>query len=77
MNECFHCKNTFSTEDLRPYGPNGALICFDCGMETPERKALASEMFQKVLDLLHSDIVILTPTGPSAPADVLFDRNTR
>lgn len=31
--ECAFCKKV---DELRPYGPRGERICFDCGMENPE-----------------------------------------
>lgn len=38
--KCFYCSTPADgPDDLRPYGPNGALICFPCGTETPERAA--------------------------------------
>lgn len=32
--------------ELRPYGPNGENVCFDCGMKNPEaaKRALAKAM---------------------------------
>lgn len=30
-----------TTEELRPYGPGGAQVCFHCARETPERMAEA------------------------------------
>lgn len=32
---CVHCKTT--EKELRPYGPNGAWVCYDCAM-SPEHK---------------------------------------
>lgn len=43
---CEYCGNV---TDLRPYGKDGALICFDCGMK-PENKAITDEMFGKAMD---------------------------
>lgn len=34
-----------ATEDLRPYGPRGSMICFDCAMSTPERRAETERNF--------------------------------
>ena len=36
MIACCHCG---TTEQLRPYGPGGAPICFACAQASPERKA--------------------------------------
>jgi len=30
------CQRCAKIEELRPYGPNGERICFDCGMLDPE-----------------------------------------
>lgn len=32
--------------ELRPYGPNGACVCFECAMKTPE---VAVTAFRKLL----------------------------
>jgi hypothetical protein len=49
MHACFYCSNT---EDLRPYGPKGAMVCFSCAMATPERENEATLQFG--LQLKHS-----------------------
>lgn len=33
-------------DELRPYGPNGEKICYDCGMKDP---ATTSKMLRKVM----------------------------
>lgn len=30
------CQLCGKVDELRPYGPNGERICFDCGMKNPE-----------------------------------------
>ncbi len=45
---CHYCSS--DKEELRPYGPNGAYVCFKCAMETPEREAEAREHFLVKLD---------------------------
>lgn len=42
------CEYCGKIDELRPYGKNGAKICFDCGMK-PENKEHTSKMFSKVL----------------------------
>ena len=42
------CDYCGSVEELRPYGKNGAKICFSCGMK-PENIDQTGEAFQKVL----------------------------
>lgn len=55
---CLHCPKT---TDLRPYGPGGALICFACAMQTPERESEARAQFatQTNAAALASDIVAI------------------
>ena len=42
--QCDMCGNI---DELRPYGPKGEKICYDCGMKDPEttRKMLHKYMF--------------------------------
>ena len=58
--------------ELRPYGPNGALICFCCAM-TPENRTEADRRFYEALDAAEAVSradgasvahVVLTPRGP-------------
>lgn len=45
-----YCHYCGKTNDLRPYGPRGAMVCFDCAMSTPERKAETEHNFAVQLD---------------------------
>ena len=45
--KCFYCPTTF---DLRPYGPKGAMVCFDCAMATPDREAETTANFAAQLN---------------------------
>lgn len=45
--KCHYCDKT---NDLRPYGPKGAMVCFACAMSTPERKAETEHNFAVQLD---------------------------
>ena len=40
---CHYCKT--DEKDLRPYGPGGAWVCYDCAMATPERESQAQAAF--------------------------------
>jgi hypothetical protein len=42
------CEYCGKVDELRPYGKNGAKICYDCGMK-PENVATTDEAFRKVL----------------------------
>ena len=44
---CHYCDKT---NDLRPYGEKGTMVCFSCAMETPERKAATEQNFRMQLD---------------------------
>ena len=52
---CYYCG---TEHDLRPYGPNHAMICFGCAMSTPERKAEAERNFTLQLDAAGPRAVI-------------------
>ena len=58
--------------ELRPYGPDGALICFGCAMK-PENRAEADRRLDKALDAAENAScadgasiahIVLTPRGP-------------
>lgn len=53
-----------SESEMRPYGPNGAPICFPCAMK-PENKAAAEREFIGRLDVASKDgVAVLTKDGP-------------
>ena len=56
MATCHYCP---ATNDLRPYGPKGAMVCFPCAMASPERKAEAE----------HNFVTQLNASGPVACID--------
>lgn len=43
------CEYCGKVDELRPYGKNGAKICFDCGMK-PENIKTTEAAFEKVLN---------------------------
>jgi hypothetical protein len=48
---CYYCNLPFRDEnDLRPYGPNGAVVCYKCAMATPEREAAALQCLRAAVD---------------------------
>lgn len=53
--KCHYCP---ATEDLRPYGPNGAMVCFDCATATPDREMEAKRQFEMQLNGSGSVAVI-------------------
>lgn len=65
MHTCIHCS---TTDGLRPYGPNGAMVCFPCAMETPERKKQAEDAFNSQLDAAinagNGMVTVGTEAGP-------------
>lgn len=62
---CYLCG---TARDLRPYGPRGEDVCFDCAMSTPERKADARRAFGAQLDAAEAvgtgAVQIGTDAGP-------------
>ena len=51
---CEYCKKQFTGGGwLRPYGRNGARICFECGT-SPENEAVTEQMFTARLN--HAEI---------------------
>lgn len=52
---CTYCG---TTHDLRPYGPRGTMVCFDCAMATPERATETSRNFCAQLDAC-GDVALL------------------
>lgn len=48
------CQLCGKEDELRPYGPNGESVCFDCGMKDEEA---AKRQFAKLLN--GSDVVVI------------------
>ena len=44
---CYLCG---TADEIRPYGPRGSMICFDCMIASPEREAEAKRQFGAQLD---------------------------
>lgn len=65
---CHKCNqlNGPKERELRPYGPNGQPICFECATATPEADAAAKEVFGRLLDSADSKTgkALLTKEGP-------------
>lgn len=53
--KCHYCDKT---DNLRPYGPRGSMVCFACAMSTPERKAETERNFGAQLEACGPDAVI-------------------
>lgn len=53
--ECHYCD---TSDDLRPYGPKGAMVCFTCAMKTPERKLETEQQFTTQLNACAGPAVI-------------------
>ncbi len=65
VRKCYYCGPT--KEELRPYGPNGANICFPCMKATPEREEEAKNRFNQALgraSKLAPMVLIGTEVGP-------------
>jgi hypothetical protein len=59
--KCHYCDEG---SDLRPYGPNGAFVCFSCTMGTPERKKEAEAQFVNQLLAIKGPALIGLEEGP-------------
>ena len=55
---CYYCEFNVPG-NMRPYGPGGAWVCFDCAFETPEREEQAKAAFAALLDAAEA----ISPTG--------------
>lgn len=53
--KCHYCE---TTKDLRPYGPNSAMVCFSCAMATPQRKLEAERNFGTQLNAIEGMALI-------------------
>ena len=68
---CYLCKAVDLEPDgqgdaveLRPYGPGGKMICFNCMTSSPEREAEAKRQFGAQLDACGDVAIIGETTGP-------------
>ena len=74
---CFYCPKE---SDLRPYGPNCAMVCFRCAMSTSERQTETEANFVAQLNACGTEAVIDgTNVGPyplkhNPVAKKLFDK---
>ncbi len=50
MMTCSYCEKEFGPNDIRPYGKDGALICFDCMKADSAREEEAVRQFEAILD---------------------------
>lgn len=58
---CHYCHTT--TKELRPYGPRGAMVCFDCGTSS-EHVEETNKNFAAQLEAAGPIAVIGTEAGP-------------
>jgi len=59
--KCHYCEKT---NDLRPYGPDFAMVCFGCAMATAERKHFTELVYMAQLEMVKSVGVIGGEAGP-------------
>ncbi len=62
MTACCYCGK--SHVDLRPYGPKGAMACFECVMICDDRIKEAERQFWSQLAAAGDIAIIGEPTGP-------------
>ncbi len=58
-----HCSYCDKVDELRPYGKNAALICFDCGMLT-EHISETEQQFSSQIDACMGLTIIGEESGP-------------
>jgi len=59
IHSCYYCETV--EEDLRPYGPSGAMVCHPCAMETPERRQEAEKQFRLQREAADEVVLIGEP----------------
>lgn len=62
---CHYCGTT--EKELRPYGPGGSNVCFQCAFATPERERETEAAFGSLLDansMIADVIQIGSEEGP-------------
>jgi len=60
--KCVYCG--CSDDELRPYGPNGSMVCFACAMLTPDREEETKKNFISQLETISGVAVIGSDAGP-------------
>ncbi len=58
------CASCGKVAEVRPYGPGGSLICFDCAFGTPESKKATEKAFAAQLNAAGPVVVIGGECGP-------------
>lgn len=59
--KCYSCH---SNDEVRPYGPNGAMVCFQCAFATPESTKETNANFERQLNAAGPVVVIGEEVGP-------------
>lgn len=60
MTGCHYCAEEFpDPNDLRPYGPGGVSVCYDCAHATPEREVATTQAMRTMLDAAEA----MSPSG--------------
>ena len=74
MGSCHYCKAT--AEEMRPYGPGGAELCYACMTATPEREAQARAAFSVQLEaaeVVGGGITVIGETAEHGPRPATED----
>ena len=63
---CYYCG---TSDDLRPYGPGGAPLCFPCMKADPAREEEAERQFTVITEAAEAaspyGVAVITPDGVS------------
>jgi len=63
MITCCYCQSL--EKEMRPYGPKGAMLCFDCMMAEPSRETEAKRQMLSQMDACNGDVIVIgSEVGP-------------
>lgn len=65
--KCYLCEREPTADlsvELRPYGPKGQMVCFECAFKTPEQTEITTSQFLSQLKASGPVVVIGTENGP-------------
>lgn len=58
------CSICSKEAELRPYGPNRSMICFDCGMKPERFEETTKNFIQQLIECGPGPVVIGSESGP-------------
>lgn len=67
------CETCGSEKECRPYGANGAMICFQCAFATPEAKARTECNYSMQLEAAGPQALVGLECGPVRATEKMLD----